>query len=448
MKFLNFEEASKQDWLERVKKELKGKDYDTVVWQTPEGFELDPLYTKDESTQVAAAFPLERGKGNYLNSWTILQEHRSAKNLNQNILTSLEGGAQGLVIQAQKTVKEYETVLAKVNLDWIKIYIHSNHLSKDLKIFNSYLSQNNIEATKLNGGFYFDPLTARLREGKKMDETSWKDFFSAEDVENNSKNNFSSVLVDGAFYGNHGASMINELAYTLALYHEYLLLLSEGGEKDVLSQIKVSLSVGRSYLMEIAKIKVFRLLHKQLIHSYDLKFQEVNLVAKSSKLEHAPIDQYNNLLRLTSQAMAAGIGGADDILLDTYDGEENVFSQRMSTNIQLMLIEESFLSQGHDISRGSYLIEKMIDELAEGAWKKFQAIEEEGGWIKAVASGSLQRDINEDLKNKVAGLNDQSRPWLGVNLFKNKKEKDWQSCEVTTQMEKELAGVNNLEHKF
>jgi len=78
MKFLDFDKATKQDWLDRVKKELKGKAYETLLWNTGEGFQMDPLYTAEEQDVSAEAFPIDRGEMNYLNSWTILQEHTKA----------------------------------------------------------------------------------------------------------------------------------------------------------------------------------------------------------------------------------------------------------------------------------------------------------------------------------------------------------------------------------
>jgi len=452
MKFLDFDKATKQDWLDRVKKELKGKAYETLLWNTGEGFQIDPLYTAEEQGLSAEVFPIDRGEKNYLNSWTILQEHIKANTseLNKNIITSLNAGVQGLVIDSQNNVADYRELLSEVKLDWIKVFVRSKDGLSDLNVFEDYLKSQKLELSSLNGSLMYDPLGDHLGEGSSCNNSEIKRKVQDVVKQLEDQGNFGAVTVDGSYYGDHGSSITNELAYTLAQYHEYLLMLSddEKPNKDQVAKIQVNLSVGRSYLMEIAKIKVFRMLHQQLLLSYELEIQDVNIISKSSKFEQAPIDSYNNLLRLTSQAMSAGIGGADDILLDTYDGKENPFSQRMSINIQLMLIEESFVSKGHDISRGSYVIEKIINELLSGAWEKFQEIESNGGWTKSVESGQLQKDINADQKSKVERLNDQSRPWLGVNLFKNKKEKDWQSCEVKSTPEKEIAMVNSIEHKF
>jgi methylmalonyl-CoA mutase len=145
-KFLDFKTSVKEDWKSQVLKELKGKDFDNVIWNTGEGFSLDPLYTAEESKEAIDAFPDNRGEFNYQNSWTVLQEHsgRDLKVVNESILLGLQSGVQGLVIEAQSSLENYNIILEGVYVDWIKIGLDSKEGKEDLKKFIEYASSKEV----------------------------------------------------------------------------------------------------------------------------------------------------------------------------------------------------------------------------------------------------------------------------------------------------------------
>ncbi|MFT4660737.1 MAG: methylmalonyl-CoA mutase [Patiriisocius sp.] len=451
-KFLDFKTSVKEDWKSQVLKELKGKDFDNVIWNTGEGFSLDPLYTAEESKEAIDAFPDNRGEFNYQNSWTVLQEHsgRDLKVVNESILLGLQSGVQGLVIEAQSSLENYNIILEGVYVDWIKIGLDSKEGKEDLKKFIEYASSKEVGGNDLRGAMNFDPLNQLLLNGQwqKSKEECFENVRATVTLGSDLWK-FKTINIEGALYGDKGSSIVNELAYSLALYHEYIMTLSDSVDtKVMLESIQVTLSIGRSFFLELSKVKAFRVLHAQLLSSYDLPSTEINIVSRSSAFEMSSTDEYNNLLRLTTHVMAAGVGGANDVLLKTFDGKGNKFSQRMSTNIQMLLIEESFLTKSADLSSGAYVVEKITKEISQKAWIKFKEIEANGGWLQCVENGSLQKDLLDDATEKIQKLNDGDRAWLGVNAYKNSEEKSWEDSEIVSGETNDFRTLHNVQHNI
>ena len=132
------------------------------------------------------------------------------------------------------------------------------------------------------------------------------------------------------------------------------------------------------------------------------------------------------MLRATTQAMSASLGGVDGIEVKSYNSaweEGNEFSHRVARNVQLLLKEESYFDKVIDPAGGSYYIEQLTQELAEKAWLKFQKIEKKGGFIGLVTSGNLHRELQEEASAQIAAFEKGDIKVLGVNLYSNQNEK-------------------------
>ena len=134
---------------------------------------------------------------------------------------------------------------------------------------------------------------------------------------------------------------------------------------------------------------------------------------------------YNNLLRASTSAMSAVIGGCHSLSILPFNyntSDDNKFGQRISKNIQLLLQEESHLNQVKDTSKGSYYVEKLIRIIKKKSWDIFLSIEKTGGFIIALKNGDIQSQINKELEKKLNDLKEDKRTMIGVNKFINQNE--------------------------
>ena len=176
--------------------------------------------------------------------------------------------------------------------------------------------------------------------------------------------------------------------------------------------------------MEIAKLRALR----KSIEFLTLQYQVspfVHLHAQTTLINKSRIDSYNNMLRSTTEAMSASIGGANSILVLPFDSEFNEptdFSLRMARNQQLILKDESYLNVVADIAAGSYYIETMTETLCEKAWEVFKDIEAKGGLSACLKSNDIQDMIARDAEALLSQFNEGKLVLVGINKFQNKNE--------------------------
>lgn len=267
----------------------------------------------------------------------------------------------------------------------------------------------------------------RMTNGWNVIET--KPIFSddlATAVKNNQSINLfeinGSILLDLTVYKSKGASIATELS--LALHHvlEYMDAFTEKSlsSEEAAKNLSFALAFGNSYFSEIAKGRAFRYLVSKLFSAYGID-KEIHVVGLGSDYYLTNKDAHTNLLRTTTQAMSAVLGGCDKIYIPAFDENANTseLGKRMSRNIQLILKEESHFGKIIDASSGSYYIEKLTADFAEKAWNQFIEIESKGGLINILESGSLKEILEKDRIGRVKKYRSGERMLLGVNKFQN-----------------------------
>ena len=238
---------------------------------------------------------------------------------------------------------------------------------------------------------------------------------------------FKAFNIDGASIRNHGGDTIDEIAYLLSCGNEYLNHFQYTGIETrlIAENILFTTGVGPNYFFEIAKIRTLRMLWSNIVDQYAPESEEaykIHIHGKTLSINIYDEDPYNNLLRQTTEAMSAVIGGVDSLEVIPYKGsspEEKELFNRMAKNIQLMLKEESMMNQVIDPAGGSYYLESLTDEIAQKAWKRFQEIEVEGGFM--VNSEKFMNDLvakKTDYLNQVAS---GEKVRVGVNKYQSKK---------------------------
>ena len=203
----------------------------------------------------------------------------------------------------------------------------------------------------------------------------------------------------------------------------------------------VELSVNENYFVNIAKMRVMRLLVQGLFEGYQAGFkgEPISLYATTSVRHLAKNDENNNLLRQTTQAMSAVIGGCDVLTIQTHhssDAEQQSINERMAKNIQLVLKEEAYLNVVKDPSEGSYYLNALTEQILTKAWNLFKEIEKEGGFCSALETNFIQNKIEENQEYMISQLNDFKKTFLGINKHKSKLE-DWIEAEGNNKLEDE-----------
>lgn len=219
-----------------------------------------------------------------------------------------------------------------------------------------------------------------------------------------------------------GAHAIQELGYGIAAGVERLASLASAKPVDEAArEIEFVFAVGPSYFIEIAKLRAARLLWAQAVSAFKPKSNEaccMRLHVRTPRRNKSILDPNTNLLRATTEALSAIIGGCDKLTVDPFG-----FDSHLALNIQRILREESHLDAVADPAGGSYYIESLTDAIARDAWKLFQQVEAEGGYAKAISSGSVDRALAETRAARDKAMSSRRRSLVGVNNYPNLMEK-------------------------
>jgi methylmalonyl-CoA mutase len=219
-----------------------------------------------------------------------------------------------------------------------------------------------------------------------------------------------------------GAHSIQELGYAIAAGVEHLAVLTATQPVDAAaSTMEFAFAVGPSYFMEIAKLRAARLLWAQAVAAFEPKDAEacaMRLHVRTPRRNKSLYDRHTNLLRATTEALSAVIGGCDQLTIEPFG-----FDRHLAVNIQRILQEEAHLDAVTDPSGGSYYIESLTDSLAREGWKLFQQVEAEGGYAQALASGSIDKALAATRAARDKALSSRRRVLVGVNNYPNQTEK-------------------------
>ncbi|HEY3839040.1 MAG TPA: methylmalonyl-CoA mutase family protein [Bryobacteraceae bacterium] len=203
-----------------------------------------------------------------------------------------------------------------------------------------------------------------------------------------------------------GATAVQELAFALAAGVDRLA----AGDRDV----SFVFAVGSNYFFEIAKLRAARVLWAQAAQAFDAP-ANLHLVVRTAVANKSLYDPYTNLLRVTTEALSAVLGGCDALIVEPFE-----FSPRLATNLQLLLKHEAHLNEVVDPAAGSYYIEWLTDALARDAWKLFQGVEAKGGY--AQAQSFIDDAIDAARKTVETAVSSRRQTLVGVNNFPDLQE--------------------------
>lgn len=435
----DFERPSFDQWLDKIKTDLKGKSLDDISHDTFEHFEIKAVYSQENSKLKLDENALKNQSKTNNNDWIInhnVLSEQDDKAANKEALKALMSGANGISFNGDSS---FSKLLEAIELPYIDVFIRPKKPSQfDLNQFLSYLNSQGYNTQEITGAIELNPFGIALQSGQ-LNQTYINEALASAIEIKSALSSMRSLLVSGITFRDAGSSITQEIGYALAEGHELLVNLLEKGVSidDASSLFQFELSSDTQYLLETAKIKVFRALWSRIIEAYQPEHNcstNTFIHSKTSGFVHTTLDVHSNLLRDTTACMAAAIGGADMITVTAFDSatqdQKPSFANRLATNIQLMLKEESGLHKVIDPTAGSYLFNDITNQLAERAWGIFQGVEKEGGFNTSIKAGTIQHAISEHYNKLTHALEEQKLVMVGVNKFINSESKPLAPCKT------------------
>ncbi|MCD6091342.1 MAG: acyl-CoA mutase large subunit family protein [Bacteroidales bacterium] len=440
--FKEFPPTSTDVWETQLKKDIKGADYEkTLFTNTREGIQIKPFYRKEDLKNVL--FPdmhftsdlLGKKKNNdWLIRQDILVDTISKANKKAIELTSKGVTSIGFLFsdQFQLSVRDIELLMENINAEELEVNFMCGPAShKILAIYEELVFKYKRNPDKIKGSVDFDPFMAYTFRGK-LCKTEEYAFTHSKQLVHAAKTlpNFRVLAVHGHNLRHAGATVVQELAFSLAQGVEYITRLTELGlsTDKIAKRIKFNFGVGTNYFMEIAKLRAARYLWVKALSAFGLENEDssqMHIHSVSSGWNKSIYDAHVNILRTTTEGMSAVLGGTDSLSLTAFDMSYQLpseFSERIARNQQLLLKEESFLDKVVDPAAGSYYIESLTNSLVQEAWNLFLHVDELGGYISALRNGLVQVEIEaEELKSREA-LATRREIMLGSNQYPNFKE--------------------------
>lgn len=436
--FSEFPEVSTQQWEDLIIKDLKGADYKKkLIWETNEGIDVKPYYRAEDIADLeqtdakAGCFPFVRGNSINDNNWLVRQDLivGDLKEANTKALFVLNRGVEslGLILTEFLTEKQFGILLHNIELSAIELNIICGSLQIEiLENFYAYLRRQKIDLKAVKGSITFNPYTELALVGSSDSVNMAKELIKI----SAKMPDFRVIAVHGSIFHNSGASVVQELAFSLATASDYLNKLTEEGLSidELAPKMRFDFAVGSNYFMEIAKIRAARLLWAKMVEAYNPKSQNVAKMfvhSTTSSWNKTAYDPYVNMLRTTTEAMSSVIGGTDSLTVNAFNesfAEPTEFGERIARNQQLLLKEESYLDKVVDPSAGSYYIESLTKAIAEEAWKLFLEVEEKGGFVEALHAGFIQEKIKATAAKRDSDIANRKEIFLGTNQFPNFSE--------------------------
>ena len=459
------------DWNELTIKELKGKSKSSLDWETPEGIKVKPLYTEEDlknlehSNGFPGLPPFTRGpRGTmYANRpWTIRQYagFSTAKESNRFYKEGLKNGVMGLSVAFDlATHRGYDSDHPRVVADVGNAGVAIDSI-EDMKALFDGIPLNKMSVSMTMNGAVLPVLASFIaaaeEQGCKQEELTGtiqndilKEFMVrntyiyppkpsmrivADIIEYTSKKmpKFNSISISGYHMQEAGANQVQELAYTLADGLEYVkIALERGLEIDQFApRLSFFWSIGMNFFMEIAKMRAARFMWSEMISKFkpkQMKSLALRTHCQTSGVSLTEQDAYNNIVRTIVEAMAAVFGGTQSLHTNSFDEAlalPTSFSARIARNTQLILAEETGITNVIDPLAGSYYLENLTSSMIKGARKLMEEVDEAGGMVKAIELGIPKMRIEESSAKRQARVDSNEETIVGVNKYRPEEKQD------------------------
>ena len=457
------------DWRAIAEKELRGRPLDDLTWNTLEGIDVKPLYTADDTADlphmggIPGQGPFTRGVKATMYAgrpWTIRQYagFSTAEESNAFYRKALAAGQQGVSVAFDlATHRGYDSDHPRVEGDVGKAGVAIDSV-EDMKILFDQIPLDKVSVSMTMNGAVIPILANFIVAGEEQGhdksllagtiqndilkefmvrntyvyppEPSMRIIADIIEYTSNEMPKFNSISISGYHMQEAGANLVQELAYTLADGREYVrTAMARGMDVDKFApRLSFFFAIGMNFFMEAAKLRAARLLWHKIMTDLGAKTEKSKMLrthCQTSGVSLQAQDPYNNVIRTAYEAMAAALGGTQSLhtnALDEAIALPTEFSARIARNTQLILQEETGVTNVVDPLAGSYYVESLTDELATEAWKLIEEVEEMGGMTKAVASGMPKLRIEEAAAKRQAMIDKGDEVIVGVNKYRLNEE--------------------------
>ncbi len=426
--FLDFKPITKAEWTAKIQKDLKGKPFEKLFWQPEDDISIPPFFVQDDisnlphindklSQKSLQAIPAE---------WIINERFDlSSPTLIDELSNALQNDVTGFTIAVSEQAFIALPALFKF-IDTHQIrkisFSGSNQTLKKLITKDALLKiiKNNPE---IRFSFEFNFLSELTRNGEQSVET---DFIISLQKQFTPYPNVRYLTVNADYFYNAGSSVVQELTYTLNIANYYLSFFDSADE--ACSRIAFLFAAGSNYFMEIAKLRAFRILWSKLLYLHDSTFdspEQIFISSETAMLNKTIYDPFVNMLRNTTEAMAAIIGGINELTVLPFNflfENNDDFGKRIARNVQHLLKYETYLDKEQNISAGSYYIENLTHILSEKVWQLFIDNESAGGYEVLFQNGTIKHNIEENAKQLINHFNKREKILVGINNYPNVSE--------------------------
>jgi len=462
--------GSKDDeWRACAKKELRGRPLDDLNWQTLEGITVQPLYTEDDVEGLEhlgsrpGAAPYTRGVKATMYAgrpWTIRQYagFSTAEESNAFYRRNLAAGQQGVSVAFDlATHRGYDSDHPRVEGDVGKAGVAIDSV-EDMKILFDGIPLDKVSVSMTMNGAVIPILASFIVAGEEqghdkslLSGTIQNDILKEFMVRNtyiyppapsmrivsdiiqytsDNMPKYNSISISGYHMQEAGANLVQELAYTLADGREYVrAAIAAGMDVDKFAgRLSFFFAIGMNFFMEAAKLRAARLLWHRIMTEFGAQNERSKMLrthCQTSGVSLQEQDPYNNVVRTAYEAMSAVLGGTQSLhtnALDEAIALPTDFSARIARNTQLILQEETGVTNVIDPLAGSYYVEKLTADLADEAWKLIEEVEEMGGMTRAVESGMPKLRIEEAAAKRQAMIDRGEEVIVGVNKYRLEKQ--------------------------
>ena len=464
-----FTPATLDQWAKAAAKSAPGGDVAALNWVTPEGLVVKPLYTAADTADLPLADtlpgfePFIRGPQATMYAvrpWTIRQYagFSTAEESNAFYRKALAAGGQGVSVAFDlATHRGYDSDHPRVTGDVGKAGVAIDSV-EDMKILFDQIPLDKVSVSMTMNGAVLPVLAgyvvAAEEQGVSQDKLAGtiqndilKEFMVrntyiyppepsmkiiGDIIEYTAKNmpKFNSISISGYHMQEAGANQALELAFTLADGREYVkTAIAKGMDvDDFAGRLSFFWAIGMNFYLEIAKMRAARLLWTRIMKGFNAKNPKSLMLrthCQTSGWSLTEQDPYNNVVRTTVEAMAAVFGGTQSLHTNSFDEAialPTEFSSRIARNTQLIIQEETHITNVVDPWAGSYMMEKLTQDMADAAWAIIEEVEAMGGMTKAVDSGWAKLKIEASAAEKQARIDSGKDVIVGVNKYKLKTQ--------------------------
>jgi methylmalonyl-CoA mutase len=431
--------------MEAVERDLKGADFGRrLMWDAGDGIAARPFHRAEDLPEEAwvreaapGAAPHLRGYQAAARPWAVREAVRTgnAAEANAAARQALARGADqilfriypgGVRLDGASTMK---ALLAGIDLEATPVFFAAGPLAPQaLALLLNEAAERGVPAARLRGGVDGDPILDACLGWREGGFDRWqKEAMPLVAYDASALPLMRTLAIRAVEFHRAGATAAQELAFGLAVFVEYLSHLRGRGlsAERVAGQCEMQLGVGANYLVEIAKLRAARALVAKVLEAFGVQRARPNFHAETSPVTKTVYDPHVNLLRTTTEAMAAAIANVDSLTVCAFDElvrPPNDFSSRMARNVSLLLREEAHVARAADPLGGSYTIERLTADVALKAWELFQEVEANGGFVSAWKAGLVPAAIAEARSARLKAARGRRSSIIGTNAYPNLSE--------------------------